>query len=86
MKPSRRFIVVTIAVVFVGAVAAYFQATDNPITVASTLKKAECPLTEKKLTALVAIPNERGSNQRAREIYAEKQNEEMGKIYQNRNR
>ena len=152
MKSPKLFIAVTIALVFVGAVAAYSQGTDNPVTVASILKtagcaltadqtkkladldvsagreafqtinsmftepqvtalkkalgaspgrndgperpryltqviifeKGKCPLTEKQLTALIALPNERGSNAQATAIYNDKQKAEMAKIYPNR--
>jgi len=49
-------------------------------------EKEKCPLTQKQLTELLALPNERGSFQQAREIYTETQNEALGKIFRNRNR
>ena len=48
-------------------------------------QKAECPLTEDQLKKLKELPNERGSWEKAQEIYTEKQNEELGKIFR-RNR
>ena len=49
-------------------------------------EKAGCPLTSGQLEKLLKLPNERGSSESAREIYTEKQNEEMGKIFRNRQR
>ena len=49
-------------------------------------EKEKCPLTQKQLTELLALPNERGSFQQAREIYTEAQNEAFGKIFGNRTR
>lgn len=49
-------------------------------------EKEKCLLTQKQLTELLALPNERGSYQLAREIYTEKQNEALGKIFRRRNR
>ena len=49
-------------------------------------EKENCPLTQKQLTELLALPNERGSFQQAREIYTEAQNEAFAKIFPNRNR
>ncbi|MFC1694258.1 hypothetical protein ACFL1R_12210 [Candidatus Latescibacterota bacterium] len=48
-------------------------------------QKAECPLTEDQLKELKELPNERGSWEKAQEIYTEKQIEELGKIFR-RNR
>ncbi|MFC1509986.1 hypothetical protein ACFL60_09945 [Candidatus Omnitrophota bacterium] len=48
-------------------------------------QKAECPLTEDQLKKLKELPNDSSSREQAREIYTEKQNEEMGKIFR-RNR
>jgi len=49
-------------------------------------EKAGCPLTAGQLEKLLKLPNERGSSEAAREIYTEKQSEEMGKIFRNRQR
>ena len=47
-------------------------------------EKAGCPLTGKQLEALKALPQERGSWQKMRKIFTDKQNEEMQKVFGNR--
>ena len=47
-------------------------------------EKTGCPMTEKQLEALKALPQERGSWQKMQEIFTEKQNGEMQKIFGNR--
>ena len=47
-------------------------------------ENAGCPLTEKQLEELKALPNERGSWQRMGDIYNEKQREEMQRLRESR--
>ena len=47
-------------------------------------EKGGCPLTDKQLEALKALPQERGSWQKMQEIFTEKQNGEMQKVFGNR--
>lgn len=47
-------------------------------------EKAGCPLTEKQLEALKALPMDQSARQKANEIYTDKQKAEMQKIYGNR--
>jgi hypothetical protein len=43
-------------------------------------EKAQCPLTEKQLAALKALPNEQGSREKQNEIFTDKQREAMQKF------
>ena len=48
-------------------------------------EKAECPLTEKQVEALKAIPMDQGSFQKMTEVYTDKQKAEWEKVFPPRN-
>jgi hypothetical protein len=54
--------------------------TPRYITQLVVFEKSNCPLTEKQLTAMVALPNERGSYQKVNDLLTDKQKEAWQKI------
>ncbi|MHB9027625.1 MAG: hypothetical protein ACYC9O_02530 [Candidatus Latescibacterota bacterium] len=54
------------------------------LTQVIVFEKAQCPVTEKQLAALKALPNEQGSREKQNEIFTDKQREAMQKFFPRR--